>query len=198
MTLILTFDSFNGQNKYKERKNILYISCDLLFAMLTVSFGEREFCKFAGTSISIWGHIELQLYCWLDSPPLIWTNRIKYCQSIIRYNVEIGWLLWFSPPVCPANLEFIWATFPPSLIDPLSFNIVPLISTGKMSTRAPVKFTKMVTRKKPQQKEPITRYGSRYRLSVWLVPYKPFFLVSVIGLTKKLIDISVSVSVVKK
>ena len=76
------------------------------------------------------------------------------------------------------NLEFICTTFPLSArgphvplrprtwslqIDPLSFifgfiktkyfNFVPLISTGKMSTRAPVIFTKMVTRKKPQQKE---------------------------------------------
>jgi hypothetical protein len=35
------------------------------------------------------------------------------------------------------------------------FNIVPLISTGKMSTHAPVIFTKMVSRKKLQQKEEI-------------------------------------------
>ncbi len=35
------------------------------------------------------------------------------------------------------------------------FNYVPLISTGKMSTPAPVIFTKMVTRGKPQQKEPL-------------------------------------------
>ena len=38
----------------------------------------------------------------------------------------------------------------------LSFNILLLISTGKMYMRAPeILYTKMVTRKKPEQKEPL-------------------------------------------